>query len=160
MLLFLLMTGTAEAVVGVFDYLTNVLGLETFRRLFPVILTDNGSEFKSASRIECTEEGEGRTRVFFCDPQASWQKPHVEKNHEFIRYVIPQGKSLNDRTDADMTLLMNHLNSIKRRGLGNRSPYELVEDNEDMKHLMQILEMHIIPADDVHMKPDLFDFNR
>ena len=46
MLLFLMPDGKAESVKRVFDYLEAGLGIETFRRLFPVILTDNGSEFK------------------------------------------------------------------------------------------------------------------
>lgn len=40
MLIFLLKDGTQESVEGVFDWLTNQLGTETFKRLFPVILTD------------------------------------------------------------------------------------------------------------------------
>lgn len=46
MLLFLMPDGKAESVKRVFDYLEAGLGIELFRRLFPVILTDNGSEFK------------------------------------------------------------------------------------------------------------------
>ena len=57
----------------------------------------------------------------------------------------------------DMTLLMNHINSVKRPGLGNKSPYELVEeDDEDFKALMSLLKMHLIPPDEVHLMPDLF----
>ena len=122
-----------------------------------MILTDNGSEFKRPEELECTEEGEIRTQIFYCDPMASWQKPHIEKNHEFIRYVIPKGKSLNPYTQEDMILLMNHINSIKRGGLGGRSPYQLVAENDDaMQRLMSLLKMHPIPADEVHLKPDLF----
>ncbi len=88
---------------------------------------------------------------------ASWQKPHVEKNHEFIRYVIPRGKSLNPYTDEDITLLMNHVNSIKRKSLDNFAPYELVADNdEDMHKLMKLLKMDLIPADEVQLTANLF----
>ena len=56
-----------------------------------------------------------------------------------------------------MTLLMNHINSIKRPGLGNKSSYELVEeDDEDFHELMRQLKMHLIPPDEVHLMPDLF----
>ena len=87
---------------------------------------------------------------------ASWQKAEIEKNHEYIRYVIPKGKSLDGYTDDDITLLMNHINSTKRMSLGGKSPYEMVaEGDESMKWLMQIMGMDAIPADDVHLKPDL-----
>ena len=80
----------------------------------------------------------------------------IKKNHEFIRYVIKKGKPLNPYTDEDITLLMNHINSTKRPGLGNKCPYELIEDNdEDMKALMALMKMDLIPADEVHLNPDL-----
>ena len=75
-----------------------------------------------------------RTNIFYCDPMASWQKPHIEKNHEYIRYVLPKGKIMDGYTQEDMTLLMNHINSTKRKGLKWKSPMELVEqDDEDMQ---------------------------
>ena len=157
MLLFLMPDGKAESVKRVFDFLEVGLGLEVFQRLFPVILTDNGGEFKRVDELELTEDLEHKTNVFYCDPMASWQKPHIEKNHEYIRYAIPKGKSLNPYTQEDVTLLANHINSTKRPGLGNRSPYELIEDeDEDMQLLMKLLKMHLIPPDEVHLKPDLF----
>ncbi len=161
MLLFLVPDGTAESVKRVFDYLERGLGLERFVRLFPVFLTDNGSEFKKPEDLELTADGIMRTDIFYCDPMASWQKPHIEKNHEYIRYVIPRGKSLNPYTQEDMTLLMNHINSTRRQGLGNKSPYELInEEDEDMWALFRLLKMDLIPPDEVHLTPDLFMKNK
>lgn len=163
MLLFLMPDGTAASVKRVFDYLEAGLGLETFQRLFPYILTDNGGEFKKVDQLELTENYEYRTHLYYCDPMASWQKAHIEKNHEYIRYAIPKKKSLNPYTQEDMTLLMNHINSTRRPRLGNKSPYELFledENNEDFKLLWQLLKMDLIPPDEVHLMPDLFKFNQ
>lgn len=161
MLLFLLPDGTADSVKRVFDYLEMGLGTERFERLFKVILTDNGGEFKRVDELELNEELEYRTKLYYCDPMASWQKPHIEKNHEYIRYVIPKGKSFNPYDQEDITLLMNHINSTKRAGLGNRAPYELIgEEDEDMKALFHLLKMDLIPPDEVHLMPDLFVFNK
>lgn len=157
MLLFLMPDGKAESVARVFEILTETLGLEVFQQLFPLILTDNGSEFKRVKDMEHDSSGEQRTRIFYCDPQASWQKPHIEKNHEYIRYVIPRGKSLDPYTQSDFTLLMNHINSVRRKGLKHLSPYETVREDDDLfRGLMRKIGMHIIPPDDVHLKPDLF----
>ena len=161
MLLFLMPDGKAESVKRVFDYLEAGLGIDVFRRLFPIILTDNGSEFKRVDDLELTPEEDGlltyRTHLYYCDPMASWQKGCIEKNHEFIRYAIPKKKSLNPYTQEDITLLMNHINSIKRPGLGNKCPYELVdEEDSDFHELMSLLKMHLIPPDEVHLMPDLF----
>ncbi len=55
-----------------------------------------------------------------------------------------------------MTLLMNHINSTKRPGLNNKSPYDLVsEDDEDMHFLMRLLGLHKIPANEVSLTPKL-----
>ncbi len=157
MLLFLLPDGTSESVKRVFDFLEVGLGSDVFGRLFPVILTDNGSEFKTVQGLELSDTLEYRTHLYFCDPMASWQKGCIEKNHEFIRYVLPKGKSLNPYTQEDITLMMNHINSVIRPGLGDKCPYDMVdESDEDMKKLMALLKMHLIPADEVHLKPDLF----
>lgn len=156
MLMFLLPDGKAESVERVIDYLEAGLGYERFRRLFPVFLTDNGSEFKHVDGIELNDEMIYRTRVYYCDPMSSWQKPHIEKNHEYIRYVLPKSKSMDGYVQEDMTLLMNHINSTKRKSLNWKAPYELVEeDDEDMQALFKLLKMHLIPADEVHLTPEL-----
>ena len=154
MLIFLMRDGTAETVVEQLDWLTSALGLETFRRLFPVILTDNGSEFKHTTEMEKTVEGQSRTKIFYCDPQASWQKPHIEKNHEYIRYVLPKGKSFNPYTQEDMELLVNHINSTRRSKLNGMTPYELA-NSEDFIQLKQVMGLHPIPADEVNLTPGL-----
>lgn len=161
MLLFLMPDGKAESVKRVFDYLEQGLGTECFNRLFGIFLTDNGGEFKKVDELELNDDLEYRTKIYYCDPMASWQKPHIEKNHEYIRYVIPKGRSFDAYTQEDMTLLMNHINSTKRIRLGNKAPYDLIlEDDEDMKALWKLLKMDYIPADEVHLKPDLFVYNK
>ena len=154
MLMFIMPDGTANSVVDVFDWLTNALGLETFRTLFPVILTDNGSEFNRVLDLEQTWDGMHRTQLFYCDPQASWQKPHIEKNHEFIRYVLPKGKTLSPYDQNDMTVLMSHINSTKRGKHNGKSPMELAV-SPAFEKLERILEIEEIPADDIMLSPKL-----
>lgn len=154
MLIFLMRDGKADTVVEQFDWLTSALGLETFRKLFPVILTDNGSEFKHITEMEYTVDKERRTRVYYCDPQASWQKPHLEKNHEYIRYVLPKGRSFNPYTQEDILLLQNHINSTRRQQLGGKTPFELA-DSEAFRELKKALGLEAIPADEVNLTPRL-----
>ena len=161
MLMFLVPDGSAESVKRVFDYLEMGLGIDRFKRLFPVFLTDNGSEFKRVEELETAEDYKRRTHIFYCDPMASWQKAHIEKNHEYIRYVIPKGKSFDPYSQKDITLLMNHINSTRRPSLDDKSPYELIdEEDRDMQELFSLLKMDFIPPDEVHLKPDLFTKNR
>lgn len=155
MLIFLMRDGKSDTVVEHFDWLTSALGLKTFRKLFPAILTDNGSEFKHTLEMERTVNGELRTKIFYCDPQASWQKPHIEKNHEYIRYVLPKGKSFDPYTQEDFTLLANHINSTKRMQYGGKAPIELATSDE-FRELFYVIGLHPVPADDVTLTMRLF----
>ena len=154
MLILLMRDGKAATVVEQFDYLTSLVGVENFRKIFPVILTDNGSEFKYTQELEKTDWGELRTRLFYCDPQASWQKAQLEKNHEYIRYVLPKGKSFNPYTQEDMVLLLNNINSTRREKLGGKSPFE-AETRKEVKILLERLGLHSIPSDEVNLSPAL-----
>lgn len=94
MLIFVLEEKTQDCVIEVFDILTDKLGIGTFLEMFPIILTDNGTEFQLPARLECDKNGEIRTHIYYCNPNSSWQKGMIERNHEYIRYVIPKGESL------------------------------------------------------------------
>ena len=117
MLSFIIDSCSKLAVKEVIDKLYEVLGHEVFKNHFPVILTDNGSEFKNPKDLELDAKGNQRTKIFYCNPMASYQKPHVEKIHEYIRYITPKGISLNNRTQEEITLMMNHINSTSRASL-------------------------------------------
>lgn len=98
---------------------------DDYKKLFQVILTDNGHEFFDVNNIECCHKtGEILSKLFFCDPHASRQKGSIEKNHEFIRYVLPKGTSFKELTQNDCDILKNHINSLCRDSLNGKSPYE------------------------------------
>lgn len=154
MLIFVLEEKSQEQVIKIFDFLTEKLSVEVFRELFPVILTDNGVEFQSPERLECDKNGEPRTRIFYCNPNSSWQKGRIEKNHEYIRYVIPKGQSLDSYTQRDAWILMNHINSEARDSLNGCTPFRLSKMLLNNK-LHRLLCLQDIPADEVSLKPDL-----
>lgn len=157
MLIFLLPDGSQDSVIRIFDLLELQLGLERFQRLFRVILTDNGSEFKNVEALEFTADHQIRTHIFYCDPMASWQKAEIEKNHEYIRYVLPKGTDLNQFTQDDITLLANHINSTIRPSLGDCAPYDMIADDDtDMVELMKTLKLQRIMPKDVNLTGSLF----
>ena len=126
MLAFLRDANTSQSVINIFDILYRGLGRKMFEKLFPVILTDNGSEFSNPKSIEFGPEQKDirRTSIFYCDPSSPYQKGAIEVNHELIRRIIPKGSSLDELTQKDISLMMNHINSYKRKKLNNRTPYE------------------------------------
>lgn len=154
MIAFLLDSCTKDCVREAIDKLYDEVGTEVFKKSFPLILTDNGSEFKSPELIEYDDNSNERTKVFYCNPMASYQKPYIEKNHEYIRYILQKGKSFKNLTQEDVTLAMNHINSTARASLNGCTPYKLAQLLLD-ESLLERLSLREIPADEVHLKPML-----
>lgn len=97
----------------------------SFGDLFPVMLTDNGGEFSCVSDFENNAAGNIETHLFFCDPYASYEKPHIEKNHTLFRDIVPKGSSFDDFTQDTVNLIFSHVNSVKRKQFGGKSAYDM-----------------------------------
>ena len=102
-----------------------MLGEELYKKLFPILLADNGTEFSNPEALEKDDKGNLRSRVFYCDPSAPGQKGACENNHEFIRRVIPKGTDIGLYSESQITKMMNHINSYGRPELGDKSPFEM-----------------------------------
>ena len=72
------------------DNIEKIIGTELYKRVFKYILTDNGSEFQRPKELERSLDGSKRSSIYYCEPNRSDQKAKIEKNHEYIRYVIPK----------------------------------------------------------------------
>ena len=155
MLAFLREANTAKSVTDIFESLYLDLGDALFKRIFRVCLADNGSEFSNPKGIEFNSEGQRRTRLFYCDPSAPYQKGSAERNHEFIRYFIPKGTDLEQYTQADITLMMNHINSYSRESLEDKCPYEVFEYFYG-RELLDLLGCETIPARNVTLGKSAF----
>lgn len=165
---FLLPAKTSALVTDAFSTLRRQLaeafgdagGLELFALLFPVILTDNGTEFSAPSRIEADEAGNRLTRIYYCDPNSAFQKAHVERNHELLRKILPKGTpyleptSFDSLTQADLDLAMSHVNSYLRESLKDRTPYDLFAAAFGTR-VAELFGVRRIPADNVVLKPAL-----
>jgi IS30 family transposase len=125
MLAFIRDRNTSQSVIEKFGLLYEKLGRKTFMNMFPVLLPDNGSEFSNPLKLEFDSAGNRRTRVFYCDPNSSFQKPHVERNHVELRRVLPKGTSFDNLEQDDIDLVMSHVNSYPREILGDKAPLDL-----------------------------------
>lgn len=102
----------------------NTLGF-SFGDFFPVLLTDNGGEFSNVFDFENSPEGQRESFVFFCDPNAPYQKPHVENNHTLFRAIVPKGSSFDDFSQNTVDRIFSHVNAVKRRQFNGKSAYDL-----------------------------------
>ena len=156
MLAFLRDANTAKSVSDIFDILYQGLGDTEFENIFRVCLADNGSEFSNPMAIEFDPvDGVRRTRLYYCNPQAPYQKGSAERNHEFIRCFIPKGTDLGQYSQDDVTLMMNHINSYSRESLGNKCPYDVFRFFYGDK-LLNLLGCVTIPAQQVTLNRSVF----
>lgn len=116
---------TSESMAKSITLLQERLGNDLFSRLFPVLLTDRGSEFEKYSLFEMDANGSSRLCLFYCDPMQSNQKPHVENNYNYVRDIIPNSYPLDLLTQRDIELMFSHINSAPRRSLGDKTPFEV-----------------------------------
>ncbi len=154
MLAFIRDSNTSQSVIDIFNRIYLILSPAAFCGLFQVILADNGSEFSNPSAIETDLQGRPRTRIFYCDPQASYQKGAAENNHTLIRRIIPKGSSLDRFTQDDITLMMNHINSYGRLNLGDKTPFEVFSSLYG-KYFLSGMGAELIPPDKVTLRPSL-----
>jgi len=78
----------------------------------------------------------------------------IEKNHEFIRYVLPKGSSFQVLTQDDVNLMINHINSLGRKSLNWASPYDLGKiflGSEPLKKLNLVK----VPSDEIQLTKSL-----
>lgn len=73
-LAFLRRCNDSKSVIDIFNRLYLELKPDTFTELFPVLLADNGSEFSNPSAIELDMQGNPRTKMFYCNASAPYQK--------------------------------------------------------------------------------------
>jgi IS30 family transposase len=155
MLAYIRDANTARSVTEVFERLKTDLDYNLFEEIFPLILTDRGSEFSAPTAIEFDEDsGLCWTPVFYCDPNCAYQKPEVESGHRLIRRVLSKGTSLNRFTQDDIDLMMSHVNSYRRRSLAGKSPTQVFAGLHGNK-IIRLLGLSLIPSNEITLKPSL-----
>ena len=123
--------------------------------VFRVCLADNGSEFSNPKAIEFDEKNHRRTYVYYCNPSAPYQKGSAERNHEFIRCFLPKGTDITPYSQEDISLMMDHINSYCREGIGNKSPYDMFAFLYGEK-ILDLLGCHRIPPQEVTLNKSIF----
>ena len=117
---------------------------------------DNGSEFSDPKSIEFDANGNRRTWLFYCNASAPYQKGSCEVRHEMIRRIIPKGVDITPYSQEQINTMMSHINSYRRKTLGNKSPYEMFafQYGED---ILKKFGLRKIPPDEIILSPKLFN---
>lgn len=153
-LAFLRQSNDSQSVIDIFEKLYHEMRPDIFTEIFPLLLADNGSEFSNPKAIEYDKQGNPRTKMFYCNPNAPYEKPNCENNHEIIRRIIPKGTDIGKYTQQDIDLMMSHINSYARKSLGNKSPYEVFAFQYG-EELLKLFNLKKIPANEIILTPKL-----
>ena len=146
---------TSDSMSASLDKFQDILSSKEYESLFSVLLTDRGSEFAKSQQFEINiNTGEIRSKIFYCDPMQSSQKPHVENNHNFIREILPNGQDWSHLTQEKLDLMFSHINSTPRENLGDKTPYEIFTFiyGEELANKLNIQK---IAKDEVNTSPRL-----
>lgn len=153
-LAFLRTYNDSQSVIDIFNRMYLELRPDIFMDMFPILLADNGSEFSNPTAIEFDAQGNLRTKMFYCNASAPYQKPNCENNHEMIRRIIPKGVDIGQYTQKQIDLMMSHINSYARKNLGNKSPYDVFAFQYG-EEILKAFNLKKIPADEIILNPEL-----
>ena len=82
---------------------------------------DNGPEFAEHEAID----EELKTKGYFADPYASWQRGLNENTNGLIRQYLPKKTSFDNLTQETIDWIMHRLNNRPRKTLGGMTPNEV-----------------------------------
>ena len=125
-----------------------------FGDVFPVLLTDNGGEFSDVFAFENSHDEQSETKMFFCDPNAPYQKPHIENNHTLFRGIVETGTSFDDFTQENVDLIFSHINAVKRKQFNGKSSYDMFTFTYSEK-IAEALGISFVAPKDVIQTPKL-----
>ena len=144
-----------DSMSNALNTIQDILTSNEYESLFSLLLTDRGTEFSKPIQFEINHNtGEVKGKIFYCDPQHSSQKPHVENNHILIRDILPKKMDLSFLTQEKLNIMFSHLNSTPRASLGGKTPYEVFTFLY-RKAVAKKLQITEIKKDDVCLTPSL-----
>jgi len=82
----------------------------------------------------------------------------LEKNHEFIRYVLPKGTSFDKLLQTDINLMINHINSFARESLYWFTPFDVAKFTMD-KEVLKKLNLKKISPNEIQLNTKLLKKN-
>ena len=137
------------SVISTMNYIFNLVGYDKAKEIFAVNLADNGLEFSNFHLLEMRD-----VRVYFTNPYRSTDKAACERNHEFIRYIIPKKRTLDNLTQDKLNLMFSHINSYVRKSNQNKTPFDLIKERFGSEFL-SLIGINKIAPQNVFLKPEL-----
>lgn len=137
---------TAIEIKDKVNEIRSLIGDDAYFKIFKVMIADNGPEFDELYNLEVDDEtGEKWAHVFFTRPYRSGDKGACEKNHEFFRYILIKGKTMNQLKQEDLDLYFSMINSYPRKSLNGRCPIDVLDERygKDFHQKMRLKKLSL-----------------
>lgn len=85
-------------------------------------------------------------------PADIWEYPIPKIGNFSFRFLGKTLDEIHNLTQDDVSLMMSHINSYKRKKLGNRSAYQLFSFLHD-EGLLEKLGITLIPSKEINLTP-------
>jgi IS30 family transposase len=85
---------------------------------------DQGAEMSQHAQLSI----DTGLKVYFCDPQSSWQRGTNENTNGLLRQYFPKGTNLSAHSTTDLQAVAITLNTRPRKTLGWRTPAEALNE--------------------------------
>ena len=85
----------------------------------------------------------------------------IERNHEFIRMILPKRTTFDNLTQDEIDLMLSHINSYGRPKHGDSCPFEIF--TTAYTHgaaFLNALNIRKVSHNDIILKPRLLEENR
>ena len=151
-LLYIIENATQEKIISLFNMIEEEIGIDNFKKLFPAIITDRDTLFDDFNSLEFNKNGELRTKIFFCNPGESNQKPNVENYNAQLRPIFPKHAILNEYSQQELYFAASNLNSRCLSSIDDRTPIDLFIEIFG-KELLDLLHQKKISPKEVRIKP-------
>jgi len=86
--------------------------------LYQSLTWDRGKEMADHNRFSLATD----IKVYFCDPQAPWQRGSNENTNGLLRQYFPKGTDLSIHSQAKLNAVARQLNERPRKTLGYETP--------------------------------------